>query len=85
VEIGEDHGGMCFGDGVLYATGSTLGKGNLEKIPFGKLAVTLIERDWLPEVMGFVPCGACGELTAKAYLRVVGDKHLCIPCSGYER
>ena len=152
VEIGEDHGGMCFGDGVQYATGCTLGKGNLEKTPYGKLAVTVIERasnrairvsykptlqkqigasafmtkrgqgiepdaipeaealelvdlvwdapesevltlgevfqferDWLPEVMGFVPCTACGELTAKAYLRVVGDKHVCIPCSGYER
>jgi formylmethanofuran dehydrogenase subunit E len=152
VEIGEDHGGMCFGDGVQSATGCTLGKGNLEKTPYGKLAVTVIERasnrairvsykptlqkqigasafmtkrgqgiepddipeaeqlelvdliwnapeadiltlgelfaydrDWLPEVMGFVPCGACGELTAKAYLRVVGDKHVCIPCSGYER
>ena len=152
VEIGEDHGGMCFGDGVQYATGCTLGKGNLEKTLYGKLAVTVIERssnrairvsyqptlqkqigasafmtkrgqgiepdaipaaealelvdlvwdapesevltlgevfqfecDWLPEVMGFVPCTACGELTAKAYLRVVGDKHVCIPCSGYER
>lgn len=152
VEIGEDHGGMCFGDGVQYATGCTLGKGNLEKTPYGKLAVTLIERatnravrvsykptlakqisespfmvkrgqgiepdqipeaeqlelvnlvwdapesdvmaigkifqfdrDWLPEVMGFTPCAACGELTARAYVRVVGDKHVCIPCSGYER
>ncbi len=26
VEIGEDHGGTCFGDGVQYATGCTLGK-----------------------------------------------------------
>jgi formylmethanofuran dehydrogenase subunit E len=43
------------------------------------------ERDWLPEVMGFVPCAACGELTARAYRRVLGEKHLCIPCSGYER
>lgn len=152
VEIGEDHGGMCFGDGVQYATGCTLGKGNLEKTPYGKLAVTLIERasnravrvsykptlqkeigasafmvkrgqgiepddipeaeamelvdliwkspesdvltlgevvqlerDWVPEVMGFVPCSACGELTARAYLRVLGEKHVCIPCSGYER
>jgi formylmethanofuran dehydrogenase subunit E len=152
VEIGEDHGGICFGDGIQYATGCTLGKGNLEKTGFGKLALTLIERasnrairvsykptlqkqiaasafmtkrgqgiepddipeaeqlelvdlvwdapetdiltlgevfqferDWLPEVMGFVPCAACGELTAKAYLRVVGEKHVCIPCSGYER
>ena len=38
VEIGDDHGGMCFGDGVQYATGCTLGKGNLEKTPYGKLA-----------------------------------------------
>ena len=43
------------------------------------------ERDWLPEVMGFVPCAACGELTARAYRRVLGEKHLCIPCAGYER
>lgn len=152
VEIGEDHGGICFGDGIQYATGCTLGKGNLEKTGFGKLALTLIERasnrairvsykptlqkqiaasafmtkrgqgiepddipeaeqlelvdlvwnapeaeiltlgepfqfdrDWLPEIMGFVPCAACGELTAKAYLRVVGEKHVCIPCSGYDR
>jgi len=152
IEIGEDHGGMCFGDGVQYSTGCTLGKGNMEKTPYGKLAVTLIERasnravrvsykptlqkqigasafmvkrgegmepdeipeaeqmelvdliwkapesdvlaigeifqferEWFPEVMGFVPCAACHELTARAYLRVVGDKHVCIPCSGYER
>jgi formylmethanofuran dehydrogenase subunit E len=43
------------------------------------------EREWFPEVMGFVPCDACHELTARAYLRVLGDKHVCIPCSGYER
>jgi len=152
IEIGEDHGGMCFGDGVQYSTGCTLGKGNMEKTPYGKLAVTLIERatnravrvsykptlqkqigasafmikrgqgiepdqipeaeqmelvdlvwnapesdvliieeifqfkrEWFPEVMGFVPCTACHELTARAYLRVLGDKHVCIPCSGYER
>ena len=152
IEIGEDHGGMCFGDGVQYATGCTLGKGNMEKTPYGKLAVTVIERtsnrairisykptlqkrigesafmvkrgqgiepddipeaeqlelvdlmwnapesdvltsdkifqferDWMPEIMGFVPCTACHELTARAYLRVVGDKHVCISCSGYER
>ena len=152
IEIGEDHGGMCFGDGVQDATGCPLGKGNMDKTPFGKLAVTIIERasnrairvsykptlqkriadsafmlkrgqgidpdaipeaeqlevvdmiwnapeadvlslgeifqferDWLPEIMGFVPCAACHELTARAYLRVVGEKHVCIPCSGYER
>mgnify|MGYP005845633165 CR=1 FL=1 len=41
--------------------------------------------EWLPEVMGFVPCDGCGELVAKAYLRVVGQKQMCIPCSGYDR
>jgi hypothetical protein len=25
------------------------------------------------------------ELTAHAYLRVVGNRHVCIPCSGYDR
>ena len=152
VETGEDHGGMCFGDGIQYATGCTFGKGNVAKQPYGKLAVTLVEkatnralrisykptlqariadsafmkkrgmgvmpdeipeaeqlelvdlmwnapeadvltvgeivrfeREWLPETMGFVPCAACHELTARAYLRVVGDKHVCIPCSGYDR
>ena len=41
--------------------------------------------EWFPEVMGFVQCAFCGELTARAYVRVVGDKHVCIPCSGYDR
>lgn len=152
VEIGDDHGGMCFADGVQYATGCTVGKGNLRKAGWGKLGLTLTEKasnrairisykptlqpriaesafmkkrgmgiipdeipeaeqmelvdlvwnapetdimtieeifqweeDWLPEIMGFVPCDACGELVAKAYLRVVGGKHVCIPCSGYDR
>ena len=152
VEIGEDHGGMCFGDGVQYATGCTFGKGNIRKNPLGKLGFTLIEKDsnravrvvftsklqkqiaasnfmqqraagispdeippedqmelvelvwnakeeevlkigevfeypgkWIPEVMGFKPCDRCGELTALAYLRVDGSKHVCIPCSGYDR
>jgi formylmethanofuran dehydrogenase subunit E len=43
------------------------------------------ERDWFPELMGWVTCSACHELTARAYVRVLGDKHVCIPCSGYER
>ena len=152
VEIGEDHGGMCFGDGVQYSTGCTFGKGNIRKEPLGKVAFTLIEKDsnrairiafkptlqkqiqatafmqkrgagisasdipeaeqmevvdlvwnapeadildigkvydypgkWVPEVMGFKTCDYCGELTALAYLRVVGDKHVCIPCSEYDR
>jgi formylmethanofuran dehydrogenase subunit E len=152
VEIGEDHGGMCFGDGIQYSTGCTFGKGNIRKQPLGKVAFTLIEKDtnravriafkptlqkqiaasafmqkraagypadeipeeeqmevvdmvwdvpeedvlaigkvfdypgtWVPEVMGFRVCDACGELTALAYLRVDGNRHVCIPCSGYDR
>jgi len=152
LETGEEHAGMCFGDGVQYTTGCTFGKGNIRKNPLGKLAVTLIEKDsnravrvsykptlskqiaasafmqkraagyqpdeipeaeqwelvdlvwnapesdvltigevftydhnWLPEVMGFVPCQSCGELVALAYVRLVGDRKVCIPCSGYER
>ena len=45
VETGEEHGGMCFGDGVQYTTGCTFGKGNLSKNPLGKLAVTVIDKD----------------------------------------
>lgn len=152
VETGEEHGGMCFGDGVQYTSGCTFGKGNIRKEKYGKLAFTLIEKDsnravrvsykptmqeqiansafmqkrasgimpddipeeeqmelvnlvwdapeedvlnigqvfdydneWYPEEMGFIPCDICGELTAKAYLRVLGKKHVCIPCSGYDR
>jgi len=45
VEIAEDHGGMCFGDGVQYTTGCTFGKGNIDKEPYGKLAFTLIDKN----------------------------------------
>ena len=152
LETGEEHGGMCFGDGVQYTTGCTLGKGNIRKQPLGKLAATLIDKatdravrvsykptlqrqiaasafmqqraagispdeipeadqmelvnlvwnapesdvlaagdvhayphNWLPEVMGFTKCESCGELTAHAYVRLVGDRKMCIPCSGYDR
>lgn len=152
VETGEGHGGMCYADGVQFATGCTLGKGNLQKLPLGKLAFTLIEKDtnravrvnfvptlqpqiaasafmkkraagyqpddipeeeqtalvdlvwnapeadvlmigptfdypgeWLPEVMGFVKCDSCGELAAHAYVRLIGERKVCIPCSGYDR
>jgi len=151
-ELGEDHGGMCFGDGLQYTTGCTFGKGNIRKEPYGKLAFTLIDKasgravrvsykpnlqkqisesafmrkrglgvmpddipeaeqmelvdlvwnapeedvvaigpvfqykaEWFPEVMGFIPCASCGELVAKAYVRLVGEKQVCIPCSGYNR
>ncbi len=151
VEIGNNHGAQCFADGVSFATGCTPGKNNLEKAGWGKLALTLIDKQkqrsvrvtyWpthqsriaasafmrkrgqgippteIPdeeawamvnivweapeeevlrvdavrehpyqdygEVMGLVPCAECRELVAKAYLRVVGDRHVCIPCSGYD-
>lgn len=38
--------------------------------------------EWYPEGVGFIPCHSCGEMTAKANLRVVGTKQVCIPCSG---
>jgi formylmethanofuran dehydrogenase subunit E len=153
LEIGDNHGAQCFADGVQYATGCTLGKGNIEKAGWGKLALTLIDKksekavrvsykpgrhkmiaesafmrkrgmgippteipeeeawemanslweapeeevlsigkvesyDWgddFGEVLGLIPCDNCGELVSKMYLRVVGQKHMCIPCSGYDR
>ena len=36
------------------------------------------------EIMGLKPCSNCGELVSIAYLRVVGESHMCTPCSGYE-
>jgi len=151
VEIGDNHGAQCFADGIQYATGCTLGKYNIEKAGWGKLAITLIDRktersvrvsykgtyqkkiaesvfmrkraqgisptlipeeeaqemvdilwkapesdvvkigevkshpckEWYGEIMGLKPCAECGELTSVAYLRVVGERHVCIPCSGY--
>jgi len=151
VEIGNNHGAQCFADGVQYATGCTLGKANIEKAGWGKLALTLIDKKkekavrvsykagrheqiavssfmkkrglgvppteipeeeawemvdiiwdapedevlsmgevkdypWedFGEIMGLKPCDSCGEMVSIAYLRLVGDKHMCIPCSGYE-
>lgn len=37
------------------------------------------------EILGMAPCDQCGELVSKVYLKVVGESHMCIPCSGYER
>jgi formylmethanofuran dehydrogenase subunit E len=152
VEIGDNHGAQCFADGVQYSTGCTLGKSNIEKAGWGKLAITLIDKkkeqavrvsykpgrhkrvtesafmkkraagiapDQIPpeeawemvdmlwdapesevlsvnevkpypyedfgEIMGLKACTSCGEMTSVAYLRLVGDKPMCIPCSGYEK
>ncbi len=44
VELGNYHGAACFGDGVQMATGCTFGKGNISKAGYGKLALTLIDK-----------------------------------------
>ena len=44
LEVGENHGAQCFADGVSYVTGCTIGKGNIEKAGWGKLAFTLIDK-----------------------------------------
>jgi len=150
-ETGFAHATMCFVDGVQAATGCTFGKANIEKLNYGKNAVTLIDvktrravrvalnpefqkkglasefvklrsrgvepkdiaaeivdpmieriwslpdeeilvvgepfgSDWKPRKGTFEwsVCEECGEVTFAHGLRVVGGKHLCIPCSGYD-
>ena len=43
LEIGDYHFSACFADGVQYATGCTMGKGNIIKKPMGKFALTLVD------------------------------------------
>ncbi|MHB1610732.1 MAG: FmdE family protein [Sulfobacillus sp.] len=43
VETGYHHFSGCFADGVMVATGCTVGKGNLVQKPLGKFALTLID------------------------------------------
>ncbi len=44
IEIGQDHCATCYADGIQMATGCTFGKGNIQKLSFGKFALTLIDR-----------------------------------------
>ena len=44
VEIDADHCATCYADGVQMATGCSFGKGNIQKLGYGKFAVTLIDR-----------------------------------------
>lgn len=44
VEIGEKHCATCFADGVQMITGCTFGKGNIQKLHYGKWGVTLIDK-----------------------------------------
>ncbi len=42
-ETGEGHAAGCFVDGIMAATGSTYGKGNISKLRYNKMAFTLID------------------------------------------
>ena len=44
VEIDRDHCATCYADGIQMATGCTFGKGNIQKLGYGKFALTLIDR-----------------------------------------
>lgn len=44
VELGDDHCAHCLADGVQTITGCTFGKGNIEKLGYGKFGLTLIDR-----------------------------------------
>jgi len=44
IEIGENHCATCFADGVQMITGCTFGKGNIQKLHYGKWGVTLIDK-----------------------------------------
>jgi formylmethanofuran dehydrogenase subunit E len=43
VEIDRDHCATCYADGIQMATGCTFGKSNIQKLDYGKFAVTLID------------------------------------------
>lgn len=68
VETGEEHGAMCFADGVQYTTGCTFGKGNLHKNPLGKLAVTLIDKDSDHAVRISYNPTLAGQITTSAFM-----------------
>jgi len=44
LELGENHCAACFGDGIQMVTGCTFGKGNIQKLNYGKWGLTLIDR-----------------------------------------
>jgi formylmethanofuran dehydrogenase subunit E len=44
IEIGRDHCATCYADGIQMSTGCTFGKGNIQKLGYGKFALTLIDR-----------------------------------------
>jgi len=44
VELGDSHCAHCYGDGVQAVTGCTFGKGNIQKLGYGKFGLTLVDR-----------------------------------------
>jgi formylmethanofuran dehydrogenase subunit E len=44
VELGEKHFATCFADGVQMITGCTFGKGNIQKLHYGKWGLTLVDK-----------------------------------------
>jgi formylmethanofuran dehydrogenase subunit E len=44
VELGDKHFATCFADGVQTITGCTFGKGNIQKLNYGKWGLTLIDK-----------------------------------------
>ncbi len=44
VELGDDHCAHCFADGIQMVTGCTFGKGNIQKLGYGKFGLTLVDR-----------------------------------------
>jgi formylmethanofuran dehydrogenase subunit E len=44
VELGDAHCATCFADGIQMATGCTFGKGNIQKLNYGKFGLTLIDK-----------------------------------------
>ncbi|MFQ5434183.1 MAG: FmdE family protein [Anaerolineae bacterium] len=44
IEIGQDHCATCYADGIQMATGCTFGKGNIQKLGYGKFALTLVDK-----------------------------------------
>ena len=44
LELDEAHCATCFADGVQVATGCTYGKGNIERLGYGKWGLTLVDK-----------------------------------------
>ncbi len=73
LEIGDNHGAQCFADGVQYATGCTLGKGNIEKAGWGKLALTLIDKQENRAIRVSYKPGRHRQIAASAFMRKRGQ------------